>query len=235
MPVLIVQSDLHVASMIKKNLENFGFVVDIVQDAHPQVPSMIDQGHHELILVDLDGLQGMGMSIADFVQNHHADRPFLLMGRSAWAAALEKDFGRHSESYLIKPFSFAKLLSRIRTRLSQPAVPQTRIVFADLSFFPFSGRVRRQNRDVYLTRKEAALLELFLRHPNQVLTRRRIAEAVWEDPSVREGFTNIIDVYVNYLRKKMDRDFEPKLIHTVRGQGYVLKDPGTGVVKEPRS
>jgi len=128
-----------------------------------------------------------------------------------------------SDDYLTKPFAFAELIARVKALIRRGSQDRgAELFFADLRLDPVSHRVWRDNTEIDLTSKEYALLEYFLRNANQVLTRTMIAEHVWD--YTFDSFTNIIDVYVNYLRKKVDRNFDKKLIHTVRGVGYVLKE-----------
>ncbi len=128
-----------------------------------------------------------------------------------------------SDDYLTKPFAFAELLARVRALLRRGHQERgAEITFADLRLDPVAHKVWRGDKEIELTAKEYALLEYFMRNPNQILTRTMIAEHVWD--YTFDSFTNIIDVYVNYLRKKIDRDFDNKLIHTVRGVGYMLKE-----------
>ncbi|RTZ93284.1 MAG: DNA-binding response regulator, partial [Deltaproteobacteria bacterium] len=129
-----------------------------------------------------------------------------------------------SDDYLTKPFAFAELLARIRAllRRSQEQKVST-LKVADLTLNPLTREVKRGDRKIELTSKEYALLEYFMRNVNRVLTRTLISEHVWNyefDP-----MTNVVDVYVNYIRKKIDQKSDTKLIHTVRGVGYIMKEP----------
>jgi DNA-binding response OmpR family regulator len=128
-----------------------------------------------------------------------------------------------SDDYLTKPFAFGELLARVKALVRRISKDRgAEVHFADLRLDPVTHKIWRSDKEIDLTAKEYALLEYFMRNPNEVLTRAMIAEHVWD--YTFDSFTNIIDVYVNYLRKKVDRDYDKKLIHTVRGVGYVLKE-----------
>jgi DNA-binding response OmpR family regulator len=128
-----------------------------------------------------------------------------------------------SDDYLTKPFAFAELSARVRSLVRRTEQDRgAELTFADLRLDPVTHRVWRGGKDIDLTTKEYGLLEYMMRNPETVLSRGMIADHVWEHAF--DNFTNIIDVYVNYLRKKVDKGFDRKLIHTVRGQGYVLRE-----------
>ncbi|MCK5552819.1 MAG: response regulator transcription factor, partial [Deltaproteobacteria bacterium] len=145
-----------------------------------------------------------------------------LTARESWNEKVS-GFDAGADDYLTKPFSFAELLARVRALFRRRMKEKTDILrVGDLSLSTSTHQVERGGGKIELTAKEYALLEYFMRNPNRVLTRTLIAEHVWDlyfDPS-----TNVVDVYVNYLRKKIDWGFKKKLIHTVRGSGYMMKD-----------
>ena len=127
-----------------------------------------------------------------------------------------------SDDYLTKPFAFPELLARVRALGRRSEERGAQIIFADMRLDPVTHKVWRNDQEIDLSGKEYDLLEYFMRNPNQAVTRTMIAEHCWD--YTFDTFTNIIDVYVNYLRKKIDRDTGRKLIHTVRGVGYVFKE-----------
>ncbi|OGP55943.1 MAG: DNA-binding response regulator, partial [Deltaproteobacteria bacterium RBG_13_52_11b] len=128
------------------------------------------------------------------------------------------------DDYLTKPFEFMVFLARIRALLRRERIEKQPVLeVLDLTLSPVTHKVTRSGREIELTSKEYALLEYFMRNPEKVLTRTMISEHVWD--SHFDTLTNVVDVYVNYLRKKIDKDFEPKLIHTIRGVGYIMKRP----------
>jgi DNA-binding response OmpR family regulator len=210
-----------VAGFIKKGLEEEGYAVDVAFDGREGLLTALD-GVHDLIILDvnLPKLDGLGV-LREFRKNR-GKAPVLLL--TVRAAIEDKVLGLDTgaDDYLTKPFAFQELLARIRALLRRggagvPALLQV----ADLSLDPARRLVFRGTERLDLSTKEFALLDYFMRNPGRVLTRTMIAEHVWDydfDP-----MSNIIDVYVTYLRKKLDAGREPKLIQTVRGVGYRLQ------------
>jgi heavy metal response regulator len=222
MRLLVVEDEKKVAGFVKKGLEEEGYAVDWAPDGDEGLAMALD-GVHDLIILDVN-LPGMdGLSILQEMRKKKVSTPVLLL--TVRATLEDKVLGLDSgaDDYLTKPFAFQELVARVRALLrrqvdSGPAVLQ----IADLRLDPARRLVFRGDQKIELTAKEFALLDYFMRNPGRVLTRTNIAEHVWDydfDP-----MTNVIDVYVNYLRKKVDSGRDPKLIRTIRGVGYVLQE-----------
>jgi heavy metal response regulator len=221
MRVLLVEDEKKVASFIKKGLEEEGYVVDTASDGESGLEMGLD-GVHDLILLDIHLPRRNGMSILQELRRHRVTTPVLLL--TVRATIEDKVLGLNSgaDDYLTKPFAFQELVARVRALLRrQGEVKHTILQIADVSLDPVNRTVYKGVEKIDLTAKEFALLEYFMRNPNRVLTRTTIAEHVWDYDF--DSTTNIIDVYVNYIRKKIDTGRQQKLIHTVRGVGYVLK------------
>ena len=148
--------------------------------------------------------------------------PVLVLTAKNTVEDIVKGLDAGCDDYLTKPFAFVEFLARIRALLRRENKEKEPLLqIADLTLSLVTHKVTRQEKEIELTSKEYGLLEYFMRNPDKVLTRTMISEHVWDYHF--DSMTNVIDVYVNYLRKKIDKDFEPKLIHTLRGIGYMMK------------
>jgi heavy metal response regulator len=221
MRLLVVEDEKKVASFIKKGLDEEGYAVDLVSDGKTGLLMGLD-GIHDLIILDINLPRMDGLSILRELRNKKVKTPVLLL--TVRAAIEDKVIGLDTgaDDYLTKPFAFQELLARVRALLRRRAEADAPLLqVADLTLDPATRFVSRGDQKIELTVKEFALLSYFMRNPGRVLTRTMIAEHVWDydfDP-----MTNVIDVYVNYLRKKIEAGGQEKLIHTVRGVGYVMK------------
>jgi DNA-binding response OmpR family regulator len=226
MRILLVEDDPKVASFIRKGLEEEQYRVDLADDGDEALAQSL-AGEHDLLILDIMLPKRDGMSVLNEMRRRGIDTPVLML--TAKDAVEDRVAGLNAgcDDYLPKPFAFAELLARARALLRRRAGEKSIILrAADLVLDPIAHRVTRGGRLIELTSREYSLLQYLLQHPNQVLTRTMIVEHVWGYDF--DNFSNVVDVYVNYLRNKVDRGFEPKLIHTVRGVGYVLKAPGPG-------
>jgi len=221
MRILLVEDENKVASFIKKGLEEEGYAVDRAPDGKKGLMMGLD-GVHDLIILDINLPGKDGLSVLQDLRQKKVTIPVLLL--TVRAAIEDKVIGLDTgaDDYLTKPFAFQELLARIRALLRRQAEAELPLLqIADLTLDPARRLVFRGEKKIELTSKEFALLDYFMRNTGRVLTRTMIAEHVWDYNF--DTMTNVIDVYVNYLRKKIDAGREPKLIHTIRGVGYVLK------------
>jgi len=221
MRILVVEDERKVASFIRQGLGEEGYAVDVASNGEEGL-AMARDGVHDLIILDI-GLPKMnGLQVLQELRRRKVTTPVLLLTVRATIEDKVLGLDAGADDYLTKPFAFQELVARVRALLRRraeggPAVLQ----FADLTLDPARHTAFRGGQKIDLTAKEFALLDYFMRNPGRVLTRTMIIEHVW-DYDFDTG-TNVVDVYVNYLRKKIDSDREPKLILTIRGVGYVMK------------
>ena len=221
MRILIVEDEKKVAAFIKKGLEEETYAVDIAADGEEGL-YMVGQNQYDLIILDLMLPKINGLDILSNLRAKKNSIPILLLTAKDSVEDKVKGLNLGADDYLTKPFAFSELLARIRVLLRRGKVEsKTTLEIADLTLNLVSHKVRRGDEEIELTGKEYSLLEYFMRNQEKVLTRTMIAEHVWDYNF--DTFTNVIDVYVNHLRKKIDKNFSTKLLHTLRGVGYVMK------------
>lgn len=222
MKILVVEDEKKVAAFIKRGLEEEGFSVEVAHDGEEGL-SMAGRDDLGLIIMDVMLPKKDGLTVIRDMRKLGISTPVLCLTAKDTVDDIVSGLSSGSDDYLTKPFAFAELIARIRALMRRGNMDRgAELRFADLRLDPVTHKVWRDDKELDLTAKEYSLIEYFMRNPNQTLTRTMIAERVWD--YTFDSFTNIIDVYVNYLRKKVDRDFDKKLIHTVRGIGYVLKE-----------
>ena len=226
MRILLVEDDPETTRFVRKGLEEAGHVVDHAGDGRQGLLLALD-AEHDVLVVDrmLPGLDGL--SIVRSLRAADRRTPVLVLSALGEVDDRVEGLRAGGDDYLVKPFAFAELSARLealaRRRGGGDAVPVTRLVVANLEMDLLARTVKRAGRDIELKPREFRLLEYLMRHAGQVVTRTMLLEAVWDyhfDPQ-----TNVIDVHVSRLRRKIDRDFEHPLIHTVRGAGYVIRAP----------
>ena len=221
MRLLVVEDEKKVARFVKKGLEEEGYAVDVAPDGEEGLAMALD-GVHDLLILDIHLPRMDGLGILQELRKKKVTTPVLLL--TVRAAIEDKVLGLDAgaDDYLTKPFAFQELLARVRALLRRRAEAEAPVLqVADLTLDPARRLASRGGEKIDLTPKEFALLAYFMRNSGRVLTRTMISEHVWDYDF--DTMTNVIDVYVNYLRKKIEAGREPKLIHTVRGAGYVLK------------
>ncbi|NPV75152.1 MAG: response regulator transcription factor [Anaerolineae bacterium] len=220
--ILIIEDDEGIVKLLRRGLAYDGYQVEVALDGETGLALARDR-HPDLVLLDLM-LPGMdGLEICQRLRASGGNIPILIL--TARDALQDRILGLDSgaDDYMVKPFELDELLARIRAllrRTQQERVPV--LTFADLTLDISTRQVTRKNRVVSLTAKEFDLLELFMRHPRQVLTREIIFDRVWGYDF--GGESNVLDVYIRYLRQKLESNGEDRLLHTVRGVGYVLRE-----------
>ena len=221
MRILIVEDEKKVAAFIKKGLEEETYAVDIAMDGEEGL-HLGEQNQYDLIILDLMLPKINGLEILSILRSKKIETPILLLTAKDSVDDKVEGLNQGADDYLTKPFAFSELLARIRVLLRRgKAETKTTLEIADLTLNLVSHKVNRGKEEIELTGKEYSLLEYFMRNQEKVLTRTMIAEHVWDYNF--DTFTNVIDVYVNHLRKKIDKNFSTKLLHTLRGVGYVMK------------
>ena len=221
MTILVIQDDQKMANYIKRILEEEQYQVRTATDGEEGFTLALEKPF-DLIVLDWILPNKDGLSILKDLRWQKNMTPILMLTGKDTIEDIVAGFDAGCDGYLTKPFAFAELLSRIRALKRRSERDRgAKIRFANLLLDPITHKVWRNGNEINLTAKEYGLLEYFIRHPDLVVTRAMIAEHVWD--CIFDNFTNIIDVYVNYLRKKIDLEDSKKLIHTVRGVGYIFK------------
>ena len=222
MRIIIVEDDGKIAQFVSKGLTEAGYQVDHESDAESAIPQMVDT-EYDAAVVDVM-LPGMdGLSLIETVRARGVDTPILILSARRSVDDRVRGFQKGGDDYLTKPFSFSELLARLQAliRRSSKITAPTVLELGDLRLDLLSRAVQRGNNDIALQPREFSLLEYLLRNAGRVVSKTVIMEHVWNydfDPQ-----TNVVDVLVSRLRAKIDRDYDEKLIHTVRGVGYVLR------------
>ena len=229
MRILLIEDDPETSRFIRKGLEEAGHVLDLAGDGRQGLLLALDADHDALV-VDrmLPGLDGL--SIVRSLRAAGSDTPVLVLSALGEVDDRVEGLRAGGDDYLVKPFALAELSARLEALTRRRsgtadagAAPVTRLIVADLEMDLLARTVRRAGRAIDLKPREFRLLEHLMRHAGQAVTRTMLLEAVWDyhfDPQ-----TNVIDVHVSRLRRKVDRDFGPPLIHTVRGAGYMIREP----------
>jgi heavy metal response regulator len=222
MKILVVEDEKKVAKFLQQGLEEEHYAVDVAADGQ-QGEHLASTGNYDLIILDVFLPKKDGIQVLKGLRAKRITIPVLML--TAKSALEDKVEGLDSgaDDYLTKPFAFAELLARVRSLLRRGAAEKSTVLkVADLQLDTVTHKAKRGEQIIELTGKEYSLLEYLMRNANRALTRTLISEHIW-NYNFDTG-TNVVDVYMNHLRSKIDDGFEKKLLHTVRGVGYVLKD-----------
>ena len=221
MRILVVEDEKKIADFVKRGLREEGYAVDVAYDGKEGY-LLASANDYDIIILDLMLPQMDGVTVCKKLREAKVKSPIIML--TAKDTVQDKVIGLDSgaDDYVTKPFSFEELLARMRAVLrKEEARGATKLQAADLVLDLVAHKVARGGNEIELTTKEYALLEYLMRNAGTIVTRTMISEHVWDIDF--DTFTNVIDVYINYLRNKIDHGYKKKLIHTVRGRGYLLK------------
>jgi DNA-binding response OmpR family regulator len=225
MRILLVEDDKGIVRFVRKGLLENSLSVDVAYNGEEGLTSAVHM-KYDLIVLDIMLPKMDGREVLQNIRSMDIQTPVIFLTAKDAEADIVKGLNLGADDYLTKPFSLNELLARIQAilRRANAVTPLSRLQVANLVLEPDGHRVYREKNKIELTPKEYALLEFFMRHSGQIITRTMISEKIFDyhfDTS-----TNVVDVHVSHLRNKIDKDFEPKLLHTVKGVGYVLEDRG---------
>lgn len=226
MRLLVVDDNPKMARIIRQGLVENGYAVDVAHTGH-EGEQMAATEPYDAVILDVMLPDQDGVQACTNLRRRRVGTPILMLTALSTTGDKIKGLDAGADDYLTKPFEFDELLARIRALLRRgQAKKASNLKFADLEMDLLTRKVIRAGRKIQLTTKEFALLEYFMRNPHRVLSRTSIGEHVWDMNF--DSDSNVIDVYVSMLRRKMDRGFEKRVIHTVIGTGYVLQmeEPG---------
>ena len=221
MRILVIEDEVKIAQLVKRGLKEEGYAVDVAGDGE-EGHFLLSSNEYDVIILDLMLPKIDGLTLCRTLRKEGNQTPIIMLTAKDTVKDKVKGLDSGADDYLPKPFAFEELLARVRVLLrKKDGRVQTQLKVEDLCLDLLTHKVTRGEREIDLTVKEYALLEYLMRNAGNIVTRTMISEHVWDINF--DTFTNVIDVYINYLRNKIDSGFENKMIHTVRGKGYLLK------------
>ena len=222
MRILLVEDDQKIASFIKRGLMEEHYTVDITFDG-VEADYLAEVNNYDMLILDLMLPGKDGVSVCKDLRDKKINVPILMLTAKGSVKDRVLGLDTGADDYLTKPFAFEELLARVRALLRRNSINKTTTLrIDDLELDQLTHKVKRAGKEIELSNREYNLLEYLMLNANQIVTRTMLYEHIWDINY--DTFTNIIDVYINYLRNKIDKGFSRKLIHSVRGVGYILKE-----------
>jgi DNA-binding response OmpR family regulator len=222
MRILIAEDDKKVAGFLKKGLQEEHYAVDVCYDGEEAL-FQAEVNEYDLIILDVMLPKKNGFEVCCEIRRNSIVTPILMLTAKDQLADKIKGLNEGADDYLTKPFAFDELLARIRALMRRAQDYKTKtLVVGELELNPVSRKITRAGKNISLTGKEYALLEYLMRNKGRIITQTMLIEHVWD--MNYEGLSNVVNVYINHLREKIDRDFSKKYIHTIRGVGYKIDE-----------
>ncbi len=222
MRILVVEDETRIASFVARGLREAQYVVDVAADGGKGL-EMAEINEYDLVILDVRLPVYDGIAVCRQLRGKKIDVPILMFSAKNTPEDKVRGLNCGADDYLAKPFAFKELLARVQALLRRNKPSQGGVLkVADLELNQLTHKVTRKGKEIELTSKEYILLEYFMLNPGTVISRTMISEHVWHENF--DSLTNVIDVFVNYLRTKVDKGFPKPLIHTIRGSGYCLKE-----------
>ena len=226
--ILLVEDDVAISRVLVNGLKAERFAVDLVSDGEEALVYMTEV-NYDLVILDVGLPKLDGITVLKQARKKQIRVPVMILSAQASVDDRVRGLEAGADDYVQKPFAFEEVLARVRALMRRPAILQDKLTVADLEIDRTRHIVKRAGKQISLTQREYALLEYLMRNAGHPVSRTMVVEHVWNLGF--EGLTNIVDVYINYLRAKIDNGFERKLIHTARGFGYMLTEQGQEAVE----
>jgi two-component system copper resistance phosphate regulon response regulator CusR len=230
MRILIIEDEKRIQDFLSRGLESAGYAVDVAGEGNPGV-EMVHATEYDLIILDLNLPDIDGLQVLQKIRNRKVSPPVLILSARDAVDDRVKGLELGADDYLVKPFAFVEMLARVRALLRRGQPTPERLQVGDLILDCIRRKVTRSNENIELAPKEFSILEYMMRNRGRPLSRTMIVEHVWDMDY--DGLTNIVDVYIRHLRSKIDDRYPVKMIHTVRGIGYMLDTPERPVEGTP--
>jgi two-component system copper resistance phosphate regulon response regulator CusR len=222
MRILVVEDERRIADFISRGMQGAGYAVDVAPNGSAAI-GMVHQTDYDLVILDLMLPDMNGLEVLERIRSRRVGPPVLILSARGAVDDRVKGLEEGADDYLVKPFAFVELLARVRALLRRGQPAPEKLEVADLSMDCVRRRVSRAGTAIELAPKEFGILEYLMRNKGRPLSRTMIVEHVWDMDY--DGLTNIVDVYIRHLRSKIDDPYPNKLIHTVRGVGYMIDTP----------